>query len=235
MTLYPNALFKSFDLDDNSLGNKLIPFELQESSKSIQIEAFHVFKVWFLYLKEVKRNDRQQWWLFKCRSNWLYSEIIIIVAQLFVANQNKPAEIVNILVTNRSKLLRLLADLRPDKGIKSPVLSLILFLLANALFGPSCFVCRGWEVWSRQKSGLERNFIPWAASSCMNQPTDIVLPFLFKHSKDIFGGSKFVLLGKPISFTFSYTHTHTYRQDIYLIYVITCTLFTVDEIKWLCL
>ncbi|KAF2537725.1 hypothetical protein F2Q68_00020308 [Brassica cretica] len=78
MTLYPNALFKSFDLDDNSLGNKLIPFELQESSKSIQIEAFHVFK-------------------------------------LFVANQNKPAEIVNILVTNRSKLLRLLADLRPDK------------------------------------------------------------------------------------------------------------------------
>ncbi|CAF1736435.1 putative MO25-like protein At5g47540 [Brassica napus] len=51
---------------------------LIESSKSIQIEAFHVFK-------------------------------------LFVANQNKPAEIVNILVTNRSKLLRLLADLRPDK------------------------------------------------------------------------------------------------------------------------
>ncbi|KAH0910234.1 hypothetical protein HID58_033555 [Brassica napus] len=51
---------------------------IKESSKSIQIEAFHVFK-------------------------------------LFVANQNKPAEIVNIMVTNRSKLLRLLADLRPDK------------------------------------------------------------------------------------------------------------------------
>ncbi|KAL0644955.1 hypothetical protein Bca4012_043246 [Brassica carinata] len=51
---------------------------IKESSKSIQIEAFHVFK-------------------------------------LFVANQNKPAEIVNILVTNRSKLLRLFADLRPDK------------------------------------------------------------------------------------------------------------------------
>ncbi|KAG2261765.1 hypothetical protein Bca52824_068844 [Brassica carinata] len=51
---------------------------LRESSKSIQIEAFHVFK-------------------------------------LFVANQNKPADIVNILVANRSKLLRLLADLKPDK------------------------------------------------------------------------------------------------------------------------
>ena len=141
---------------------------------------------------------------------WLYSEIIIIIGQLFVANQNKPAEIVNIMVTNRSKLLRLLADLRPDKGIKtSPLFVLILFLLTNTLFGPSCFVCRGREVWSRQKSGLERNIIPWAASSCMNQPTDIVLPSLFKHSKDIFGGSKFVLLGKPISFTFSYTHTHT--------------------------
>jgi calcium binding protein 39 len=51
---------------------------LRESSKSIQIEAFHVFK-------------------------------------LFAANQNKPADIVNILVANRSKLLRLLADLKPDK------------------------------------------------------------------------------------------------------------------------
>ncbi|KAG5395110.1 hypothetical protein IGI04_025073 [Brassica rapa subsp. trilocularis] len=58
---------------------------LRESSKSIQIEAFHVFK------------------------------IITTVAQLFVANQNKPADIVNILVANRSKLLRLLADLKPDK------------------------------------------------------------------------------------------------------------------------
>ncbi|XP_010530064.1 PREDICTED: putative MO25-like protein At5g47540 [Tarenaya hassleriana] len=51
---------------------------LRESSKSIQIEAFHVFK-------------------------------------LFAANQNKPPDIINILVANRSKLLRLLADFKPDK------------------------------------------------------------------------------------------------------------------------
>ncbi|CAH8388719.1 unnamed protein product [Eruca vesicaria subsp. sativa] len=51
---------------------------LREASKSIQIEAFHVFK-------------------------------------LFAANQNKPADIINILVANKSKLLRLLADLKPDK------------------------------------------------------------------------------------------------------------------------
>ncbi|XP_052303864.1 putative MO25-like protein At5g47540 isoform X5 [Populus trichocarpa] len=50
----------------------------QESSKSIQIEAFHVFK-------------------------------------LFAANQNKPPDIVNILVANRSKLLRLFADFKIDK------------------------------------------------------------------------------------------------------------------------
>ncbi|KAG2302120.1 hypothetical protein Bca52824_030771 [Brassica carinata] len=63
----------------NSLDYLMILMNLlRESSKSIQIEAFHVFK-------------------------------------LFVANENKPAEIVNILVTNRSKLLRLLADLKPDK------------------------------------------------------------------------------------------------------------------------
>ena len=46
------------------------------------------------------------------------NEIITTVAQLFVANQKKPADIVNILVANRSKLLRLLADLKPDKGMK---------------------------------------------------------------------------------------------------------------------
>ncbi|XP_020574635.1 putative MO25-like protein At5g47540 [Phalaenopsis equestris] len=51
---------------------------LRESSKNIQIDAFHVFK-------------------------------------LFVANQNKPAEIVTILVTNRNKLLRLLGDFKLDK------------------------------------------------------------------------------------------------------------------------
>ncbi|KAK7363833.1 hypothetical protein VNO77_05991 [Canavalia gladiata] len=51
---------------------------LRESSKSIQIEAFHVFK-------------------------------------LFAANQNKPADIITILVANRSKLLRLLGDLKMDK------------------------------------------------------------------------------------------------------------------------
>lgn len=51
---------------------------LRESSKTIQIEAFHVFK-------------------------------------LFAANQNKPADIVNIFVANKSKLLRLLGDLKTDK------------------------------------------------------------------------------------------------------------------------
>ncbi|XP_020682179.1 putative MO25-like protein At5g47540 isoform X2 [Dendrobium catenatum] len=49
-----------------------------ESSKTIQIDAFHVFK-------------------------------------LFVANQNKPAEIITILITNRNKLLRLLGDFKLDK------------------------------------------------------------------------------------------------------------------------
>ncbi|KAJ8498427.1 hypothetical protein OPV22_008979 [Ensete ventricosum] len=51
---------------------------LRESSKNIQIEAFHVFK-------------------------------------LFVANQNKPPEIISILTTNKKKLLRLLQDFKLDK------------------------------------------------------------------------------------------------------------------------
>ncbi|CAL9064651.1 unnamed protein product [Musa banksii] len=51
---------------------------LRESSKNIQIEAFHVFK-------------------------------------LFVANQNKPPEIISILTTNKKKLLHLLQDIKLDK------------------------------------------------------------------------------------------------------------------------
>ncbi|ONM24764.1 Putative MO25-like protein [Zea mays] len=49
-----------------------------DSSKNIQIEAFHVFK-------------------------------------LFAANKNKPPEVVNILVTNRNKLLRFFAGFKIDK------------------------------------------------------------------------------------------------------------------------
>ncbi|TYI78138.1 hypothetical protein E1A91_D06G190200v1 [Gossypium mustelinum] len=51
---------------------------LRESSKSIQIEAFHVFK-------------------------------------LFAAKQNKPPDIVSILVANKSKLLQLFADFKTNK------------------------------------------------------------------------------------------------------------------------
>ncbi|XP_078436959.1 mo25 family protein [Wolffia australiana] len=51
---------------------------LRESSKNIQMEAFHVFK-------------------------------------LFVNNQNKPPEIISILVANKSKLIRLFTALKTDK------------------------------------------------------------------------------------------------------------------------
>ncbi|MCD7466738.1 Calcium-binding protein 39 [Datura stramonium] len=51
---------------------------LRETSKNIQLDAFHVFK-------------------------------------LFVANRNKPSDIVNIIVANRSKLLRFFASFRIDK------------------------------------------------------------------------------------------------------------------------
>ncbi|XAR55292.1 hypothetical protein NMG60_11035326 [Bertholletia excelsa] len=51
---------------------------LRDSNKTIQLNAFHVFK-------------------------------------LFVANQNKPPEIVNVLISNRSKLLRFFGDFKFDK------------------------------------------------------------------------------------------------------------------------
>ncbi|MED6114544.1 hypothetical protein PIB30_081272 [Stylosanthes scabra] len=51
---------------------------LRDTSKSIQMEAFHVFK-------------------------------------LFAANQNKPADVISILVANKSKILRLLEDFKIEK------------------------------------------------------------------------------------------------------------------------
>ncbi|KAF3443308.1 hypothetical protein FNV43_RR12990 [Rhamnella rubrinervis] len=63
----------------SSLENMRIQMNLlRDSNKTIQLETFHVFK-------------------------------------LFVANQNKPPEIVNILVTNRSKFLRFFRDFNLDK------------------------------------------------------------------------------------------------------------------------
>ncbi|KAH0467340.1 hypothetical protein IEQ34_004578 [Dendrobium chrysotoxum] len=63
----------------NSKDNLIVPMNLlRHESKSIQKEAFHVFK-------------------------------------LFVANQNKPAEIVTILLTNKNKLLRLLGEFKLEK------------------------------------------------------------------------------------------------------------------------
>lgn len=38
------------------------------------------------------------------------------ILQLFAANQNKPPDIVSILVANRSKLLRLFSDFKTEKG-----------------------------------------------------------------------------------------------------------------------
>lgn len=44
--------------------------------------------------------------------------LLYFILQLFAANQNKPADIVTILIANRSKLLRLFADFKLDKGGK---------------------------------------------------------------------------------------------------------------------
>ena len=62
----------------------------------------------------------------------VYTYLITVhyASQLFAANKNKPAEVVNILVTNRSKLLRFFAGFKIDKGtILAWTLLRMLFLL----------------------------------------------------------------------------------------------------------
>lgn len=116
----------------------------QESSKSIQIEAFHVFKVRIYSCNSIHQMLRL----------WPYKAL-----QLFAANHNKPPDIVSILVANRSKLLRLFADFKTEKGTKTyhvmwnhaSSLSLLAFIL----------VCRGRTVWGWQSASCQRNRSPW--------------------------------------------------------------------------
>jgi calcium binding protein 39 len=76
----------------------------QDSSKNIQIEAFHVFKVSSTPIAFILIHR-----------SLLTLIIVHYASQLFAANKNKPAEVVNILVTNRSKLLRFFAGFKIDK------------------------------------------------------------------------------------------------------------------------
>jgi calcium binding protein 39 len=77
---------------------------LRDSSKNIQIEAFHVFKVSSTPIAFILIHR-----------SLLTLIIVHYASQLFAANKNKPAEVVNILVTNRSKLLRFFAGFKIDK------------------------------------------------------------------------------------------------------------------------
>lgn len=79
----------------------------QDSSKNIQIEAFHVFKVCMYNSLDIFLSTKV------CLNSFGY---YCILSQLFAANKNKPPEVVNILVTNRSKLLRFFAGFKIDKG-----------------------------------------------------------------------------------------------------------------------
>lgn len=110
----------------------------QESSKSIQIEAFHVFKVHMeSYLSPLNVNPCS----FK---RFLQFDVVTYgeFLQLFAANQNKPPDIVSILVANKSKLLRLFADFKTDKGRISPC----LFILFPADDWAFCFTVLAWFV-----------------------------------------------------------------------------------------
>src|SRR5690606_27976645 len=70
---------------------KLMMNLLRDKSKSIQFEAFHVFKV-------------------------------------FVANPNKPADIRDVLVKNREKLLKFLSKFHNDRGKDSLYINNLLYI-----------------------------------------------------------------------------------------------------------
>ncbi|KAL4581407.1 hypothetical protein LXL04_017621 [Taraxacum kok-saghyz] len=82
---------------------------LRDSNKTIQVQAFHVFK-------------------------------------LFPANQNKPPEIVNVLIANQSKLIRFFSEFTYDKAdeqFEADKAQLIREIEALAPTCPSCEQCDG--------------------------------------------------------------------------------------------
>jgi len=69
---------------------------------------------------------------------------IFTLLQLFAANQNKPPDIISILVANRSKLLRLFADFKTDKGKSHFIINdnLKVGLLVGTMFTIIVCYCR---------------------------------------------------------------------------------------------
>lgn len=74
---------------------------------TIRIEAFHVIKVQLM------------WWGFYFFRLLIWFYILVNFHdefQLFIANQNKPREIVFILAKNKEKLLRHIEEIKMEKG-----------------------------------------------------------------------------------------------------------------------
>ncbi|THH20622.1 hypothetical protein EW146_g756 [Bondarzewia mesenterica] len=88
----------------NEANLKMMMNLLRDKSKNIQFEAFHVFKVRFLY--SYVRTRKQ-----------LMAVIVggYMVVQVFVANPKKPPQIENILRRNKDKLLIFLKNFHNDK------------------------------------------------------------------------------------------------------------------------
>lgn len=136
----------------------------QESSKSIQIEAFHVFKVRF-----VKKYWRQclQWMLNTQVSGFLliinemssYSLLINISHRiLLVYFWRIEASCFDCLLISR----QIKVDISSHLGLFSLG---ILAAFQNIWF----LWCRGWTIWGRQSSGCQRNCGPWTPRPAMNR------------------------------------------------------------------
>lgn len=96
--------------------------------------------------------------------------LFCVILQLFVANQNKPTDIVNILCANKTKLLRFFDDFNVNKGSEIVFIDIIIEHIVQfwvfMFFG---LWYRGWDVWGRQGSGHERNF-----GTCTNDAIELL-------------------------------------------------------------
>lgn len=95
----------------------------------------------FAFSRSRARPYRSKHFMFLRYTSWLYFDRLYSLfwqnqyVQLFAANQNKPPDVVGILVTNRNKLLRLFADLKTEKGNNICMNEdTVLFMLYSLLF-----------------------------------------------------------------------------------------------------
>ena len=144
---------------------------LKDNSRSIQFEAFHVFKVGKMAPLHLLCA--------LCLLSEGADTMPMSLPQVFVANPNKPDAIVEILTSNKDKLLKYLGDFHTDKGTPLSVVCRASCLLSSFVLVACCHaLCWGLSIQTtltayvaqRMSSSKRRKQSSSRRSQCYTRP-----------------------------------------------------------------